>query len=619
MDIYNENLKYISENYPYIEWDAEWIQELKEKDERRIAFSRNSREEIIVEIEEKEHVWSLGSRYNAEQAAQYWVDGFENVNYRTIFVVLGIGSGIYLKKLREKYPENYVILHERDTVLLNMLMEVEKLESVLAEKVFLAAGKTASGLYTELVHKLLNYDNMREAKFVCVPNYEITHQMECMEARRHFMNRVERMILSRNTVIVDEEIRAKNTLPNLFWYPTCYSLGQLKDCVKDCEIEKRAAIIVSAGPSLDKNVKELRRAKNKAFIIVVDTALKTVLNAGVEPDLAVLIDPAKDPALFEREELLRIPLCTSVFANRAILEKHTGKKFFATRDIDWTAEIAKKYGKDMYAMHSGGSVANNAFSVAGIMGFQRFILVGQDLAYPNGKVHSADAYENEEDIVMSSKYFEVEDVYGEKVYTEANMDSYRRWFEETITFNPDCHVIDATEGGAKIKGTEILTLKEAIDRECAQVEEIDFRGRIEAQPPLFNEEEQKGIRETYIGAEQRLKELEWILKKQIDAYGKLRRMDQKGDNSSKQFQRTVKDIASYTQELEADPLLELIRLYRTRVEFDTLDELNLNPEEGKSEVLSAAKGGEQICETYQKNIDRLKKEWHRLLEENHYI
>lgn len=619
MDIYKENITFIKENYSYVEWDQDEIQNYKEFDHKRIVLSRNARKELLVEIEDNGHIWSLGSRYNSEKAAEYWVDGFENVSYRTLFIVIGMGSGIYIKKLHEKYPENNIVLCEPSMRLFYEILQRVKLEEILDENVFIAAGKTANLLYTDLIYALINYDNMREVKFTFIPNYENANMLQCLEIKKHFMNRMERLILGRNTMIIDEGTRSANTLANLFLYPEGYSIGQLKECMADYEPEKRAAIIVSAGPSLDKNVKELRRAKNKAFIIVVDTALKTVLNAGVEPDLAVLIDPAKAPSLFDREELLKIPLCVSIQANQKIMKMHHGKKFFATRDIDFMGEIAKKYDKDLYVMHSGGSVANNAFSVAGIMGFKKMIFVGQDLAYPNGRIHSADAYEDEDDIVMSSKYFEVEDIYGGKVYTEANMDAYRRWFEEQIVFNPDCHIIDATEGGAKIKGAEVLTLHEAITRECDDAVAVDFRGLIEKQDPLFSSKEQGEIKQSYIGIEQHLKELEWILKKQLEAYAKLKCMDRQGDNSSKKFQRTVKEISRYTKELEDDSLLDLVRLYKNEIEYEVLDELNDKTEHKKSEVLKSAKGGERICETYQKNIDRLKKEWHRLLEENHYI
>lgn len=52
------------------------------------------------------------------------------------------------------------------------------------------------------------------------------------------------------------------------------------------------------------------------------------------------------------------------------------------------------------------------------------------------------------------------------------MDLYRKWFESQIVRYPRLDVIDATEGGAKIEGSEIMTLKEAIERECKT--DIDF-------------------------------------------------------------------------------------------------------------------------------------------------
>lgn len=609
----------MKENYPYIKWNEEEIKKCRENEQARIILRKNARQELLVEIEGNGHLWSLGSRYEAEKAAECWVNGFEDVSYRTLFIVIGIGSGIYIKKLHKKYPKNNIILYEPDVVLLSKVLQELRLSEILSEEVFFAAGETGDAVYTELIQRLVIYDNMREIKFISIPNYENANILYYLAAKKHFVNHIERLMFGRNTTIADEGIRSDNILPNLFLYPQGYSVGQLKDCVRCCTPEKRAAIIVSAGPSLDKNVKELKKAKNKAFIIVVDTALKTVLNAGIEPDLAVLIDPAKDPALFDREELLKIPLCVSIYANRKIMELHYGKKFFATRDVNFMGEIAEKYEKELYVIHSGGSVANNAFSIAGIMGFKKMILVGQDLAYPNGRIHSADAYEDEESLVMSSRYFEVEDIYGEKVYTEANMDAYRRWFEEQIAFNPDCHVIDATEGGAKIKGAEILTLREAIEQECAEVEELNFRGLIEAQEPLFDRAEQEEIKKDYVEIEKRLASMESILKKQMEAYYQLKRMDRNGDNSSKQFRKTVKEVSRYTEKLENDPLLALVRIYKNQLEYEVLDELNAKSETEKSEVIKAAEGGEQICKSYMQNIKRLKEEWHKLLEENHYI
>ena len=62
------------------------------------------------------------------------------------------------------------------------------------------------------------------------------------------------------------------------------------------------AIIVSAGPSLNENIEELKKAKNKAFIIAVDTAMKPLLRNGIIPDMYAIIDGTKPLELVAVEE-----------------------------------------------------------------------------------------------------------------------------------------------------------------------------------------------------------------------------------------------------------------------------------------------------------------------------
>ncbi|WP_373845633.1 6-hydroxymethylpterin diphosphokinase MptE-like protein, partial [Clostridium sp.] len=58
------------------------------------------------------------------------------------------------------------------------------------------------------------------------------------------------------------------------------------ECVKD-KYKDIPAIIVSAGPSLDKNISELKRAEGKALIIATDAVLTTLKNHGIVPDAVV--------------------------------------------------------------------------------------------------------------------------------------------------------------------------------------------------------------------------------------------------------------------------------------------------------------------------------------------
>ena len=67
------------------------------------------------------------------------------------------------------------------------------------------------------------------------------------------------------------------------------------------------AFVVSAGPSLNKNIKELRRAKNKSFIIAVDTAVKPLLQEGIVPDMFATLDGIKPLELVETEQAKELP------------------------------------------------------------------------------------------------------------------------------------------------------------------------------------------------------------------------------------------------------------------------------------------------------------------------
>ena len=57
-------------------------------------------------------------------------------------------------------------------------------------------------------------------------------------------------------------------------------------------------IVVGAGPSLDKNIRFLHRAQNKAVIISCDAALKPLMGNGIVPDFVVCLDPQEEITRF---------------------------------------------------------------------------------------------------------------------------------------------------------------------------------------------------------------------------------------------------------------------------------------------------------------------------------
>ena len=88
-----------------------------------------------------------------------------------------------------------------------------------------------------------------------------------------------------NTLVRYTDVKAKNTFYNLPYLYEGYSIEELEGILPS----EVPTIVVSAGPSLNKNIMDLKKAVGKACIIATDTAMKPLLNAGIIPNLFVKI------------------------------------------------------------------------------------------------------------------------------------------------------------------------------------------------------------------------------------------------------------------------------------------------------------------------------------------
>ena len=138
-------------------------------------------------------------------------------------------------------------------------------------------------------------------------------------------------------------------------------------------------------------------------------------------------------------------------------------------------------------------MASEAFQLARCLGFQTIIFVGQDLAFTGGQSHTSGikgVLGKNEDYIHSRYLVQVEGINGEFLDTDFQMNFYRQWLEKKIElYENELRVIDATEGGAKIEGTTIMPLKEAVAQECKR--EINIHSDLEKIQPVFREEQRK--------------------------------------------------------------------------------------------------------------------------------
>lgn len=217
-------------------------------------------------------------------------------------------------------------------------------------------------------------------------------------------------------------------------------------------------VIVSSGPSLDKNIDLLYKVKGKALILSVGSALRPLLIKGITPDFFIIIDPKKETyKQIEGYEDLKIPFIYLATASAYTVSKYKGVKLIACQE----KEYLRGTDKEEYLVDSGGSVATTALDIAIKMGGNPIVLVGQDLAYVNGKNHAEHGTHLN---IHSPKLKNMRRVIGhngETLYTSLGLLSFKYWIENRIK-KEQRTFINATEGGAYIKGMKHIKLQKVI-------------------------------------------------------------------------------------------------------------------------------------------------------------
>lgn len=263
------------------------------------------------------------------------------------------------------------------------------------------------------------------------------------------------------------------------------------DKLKD-RFRGRPAVVVSAGPSLEKNMHLLPRLAGKALIIAVDTILAKLLKNNIIPDIVCSIERIDEVYEYfyrDKEIPASIALLAPPVLKPLIFEEHKGARIIPYRGplpvYTWLAEATGVTGESYIEM--GSSVAHLAFGFAAHAGCSPIILTGQDLAFgdKDGTLvsHSNDTvYEDIDKTIdtYSSPSAEIEGYYGGKVVTSLWWQDVKLWLENQIR-EKDLTVINATEGGAKIDGTIQRPLSE-VAAEYGSLPPAEFARELAAVP-----------------------------------------------------------------------------------------------------------------------------------------
>jgi hypothetical protein len=245
-------------------------------------------------------------------------------------------------------------------------------------------------------------------------------------------------------------------------------------------------MVIGAGPSLRHSRQLLEAAKGRVFLLACDTALKAVLRLGIVPDGVCTLDAQKHTIFhFMGVDLANIPLfadlvanpmlfrtaknCRPIFSNTAkYITHHDGSTI---RESTPGTSYAESIHGPIGDVQSGGSVATNAFEMLRFLGCDPIFLLGLDLAYSGGEIHSTGTHHNEKWLTKLNRRMTLEginravfrkrhirmvpSVTGGETTSDHVMDLYRQWFEDSIP-RAGVRVIHLNPEGAAIAAAERL-------------------------------------------------------------------------------------------------------------------------------------------------------------------
>lgn len=266
----------------------------------------------------------------------------------------------------------------------------------------------------------------------------------------------------------------------------------------------KTAVIVSAGPTLDRNIETIKKYRDKFVLFTVGTALKTLTANGINPDFLLVIETFDSSKQLEEVDLSEVYFITEPYSNPKLRDFKFKKRLsHIASNVPVNQFWAEICGENIDEYFSKGTVSYTALNSARILGCSKIILVGQDLAYIGGQCYSkdsaykdlicahnpdtgrweimakdfeafADALSNSPDVekrmqaarrrlvnLNNSLHF-VKGISGEMIPTESVYAAFVAPFQEfAIRFN-DRRYINTSLVGAQLDGFENMSLEEAL-------------------------------------------------------------------------------------------------------------------------------------------------------------
>ncbi|EMY0787007.1 motility associated factor glycosyltransferase family protein [Campylobacter jejuni] len=405
---------------------------------------------------------------NLEEEINFFYQSILEKTHRYPFVcIYGIGNALLIKNLAKHYKHLFVFESEIELFIL-ALSTIDLSEELKVYKVVLF-DCVAKGLEIQIA---MIFD--QQSILECLSLYEMFisshYYLKYYEASILFVN--ELCIKSASVAIRNADITC--FLPLLthgqFLQNIPSMLGSIpfQRILSERKNKFDNAIVVSAGPSLAKQLSLLKAYQDKAVIFCADGALSMLEKEGIVPDYVTNLD-FTDLAMnfFQNKENLK----QSIIALECATHPNVVRSLKAENCmiILRNKALYQRFNlNDFGYIDTGTHVSHFSYTLALALGFKNIIMIGQDLAFDEeGNSHSKGfSYGEKYEGGANIDKFKIPAYAGKgEVLTHIAWNDYRIKLEYLFACNEQkAKFYNATEGGARINFTEELSFKECCEK-----------------------------------------------------------------------------------------------------------------------------------------------------------
>ena len=423
-----------------------------------------------------------------------------------IHMIYGMGLG-YLFQVTSANSKGTVILYEPDLAILKAAFAlVDFSGDILKENVYIADDIETAGEYiyrksnmknTPLLLSTISYREFDEQKF----NELVIEMQKLVGSFGLDLKFTKEKFYPVLCDIINNTPKLINEIP----------LTEIRDFYKG-----KTAVVVSAGPTLDRNIETIKKYRDNIVLIVVGTAMRTISAHGLTPDFLCIIEAFDCSAQIKDLDLENINFVTEPFSNpnlKSFKFKHVFSHVSSNMPVNkFWCEIAG--GLDNSEYLSKGSVSYTALNTARILGCSKIAFVGQDLAYIEGQCYSKDsAYKDLECVYneetqkweigakdfdsyanaltnygdkefkyevakkrlrdLNGSLYYVKGINGDMIPTESVYAAFLRPLKEFVQMYPDREYFNTSLVGAQIDGFENVPLEEVL-KDTTPITEREF-------------------------------------------------------------------------------------------------------------------------------------------------